>query len=130
MKAVKVSLAGQDRYLVFTGEAMFQIQEKFGGTAELLDLMKNGTREAFDAVYSAAAILAEQGELARRHLGYDETPIIDAEAIAATTTPGEAARLILSISTAIALGYGREIKDENAEIDLGLAELNAQKKTS
>lgn len=130
MKAVKINLAGRERYLAFTGEAMFQIQEKFGGTSELIEKMKGETREAFSATYDAAAILAEQGELARRHLGYDKAPMIAAEQIAATTTPGEIIKITLAVSSAIALGYGREIKEENDEIDLGLAELNAQKKTS
>jgi len=31
---------------------------------------------------------------------------------------------------AMELGYGREVVEENDEIDLGLAELNAQKKTT
>lgn len=130
MKAVKINLAGREQYLAFTGEAMFQIQEKFGGTSELIEKMKGGTREAFSAAYDAAAILAEQGELARRHLGYDKAPMITAEQIAATTTPGDIIKITLAVSSAIALGYGREIQEENDEIDLGLAELNAQKKTS
>lgn len=130
MKAVKITLAGRERYLAFTGEAMFQIQEKFGGAPGLLDTMKGNTREAFAAACEAAAILAEQGELARRHLGYDKAPIIDADTIAATTAPSGIAALKLAIPAAIELGYGREVVEENDEIDLGLAELNEQKKTS
>ena len=130
MKAVKINLAGRERYLAFTGEAMFQIQEKFGGTAELLEAMKGNTREAFSAAYEAAAILAEQGELARRYLGYDKSPMIDAEAIRATTGPADFLKLVHSISSAISLGYGREVEAEGDEVDLGLAELNAQKKTT
>ena len=30
MKAVKITLAGRTQYLAYTGEAMFQLQEKFG----------------------------------------------------------------------------------------------------
>lgn len=130
MKAIKATLAGREQYLVFTGEAMFQIQEKFGGASELIEKMKGGTREAFSATYEAAAILAEQGELARRYLGYESSPMVSAEQIAATTTPGEVIKITLAVSSAIALGYGREIQEESDEVDLGLAELNAQKKTS
>lgn len=129
MKAYKINLAGRDRYLVFTVEAMFQIQENFGGSGELLELLKTPTREAFSATCKAAAILAEQGELARRALGYESEPILTASALAATTHPADVAVLKLAIPTAIALGYGREIVDEDAEVDLGLAELNSQKKT-
>ena len=74
--------------------------------------------------------MAEQGELARRHLGYDKGPIIEAATIRATITPSEIAALKLAIPAAMELGYGREVVEENDKIDLGLAELNAQKKTT
>lgn len=130
MKAVKITLAGREQYLAYTGEAMFQLQEKFGTAAELLGAIGKNTREGLSVACEAAAILAEQGELARRYLGYDKGPIIDAETIRATITPGEIAALKLAIPAAMELGYGREVVEENDEIDLGLAELNAQKKTT
>lgn len=129
MRAVKIDLAGRTRYLAFTVEAMFQIQEVFGGPGELLDAIRENTREGFEAACKAAAILAEQGELARRHFGYDPEPITDAGTIAATTAPSEIAALKLSIPAAVSLGYGREVESGDSEIDLGLAELNEQKKT-
>lgn len=129
MKAIKIDLAGRTRYLAFTVEAMFQIQEIFGGTGELIEAIRENTRESFEAACKAAAILAEQGELVRRGLGYDQEPITDAETIAATMTPGEIAAIKVAITSAMALGYGREIEPGDDEIDLGLAELNEQKKT-
>ena len=129
MKAVEINLAGRTRYLVFTVEAMFQIQEIFGGPGELIDAVKDNTREGFSAACKAAAILAEQGELVRRGLGYDPEPITDAETIAATMTPSEIAPLKMAIPSALALGYNREIEPDDDEVDLGLVELNEQKKT-
>ena len=123
MKAVKITLAGRTQYLAYTGEAMFQLQEKFGTAAELLGAIGKNTRDGLSVACEAAAILTEQGELARRHLGYDKGPIIEAATIRATITPSE-------IAAAMELGYGREVVEENDEIDLGLAELNAQKKTT
>lgn len=128
MKAVKITLAGREQYLAYTGEAMFQLQEKFGTAAELLGAIGKNTREGLSVACEAAAILAEQGELARRYLGYDKGPIIDAETIRATITPGEIAALKLAIPAAMELGYGRDVVEDNDEVDLGLAELNAQKK--
>ena len=66
MKAVKINLAGRERHLCFTVEAMFQIEERFGGAQELTDTMEANSRIGFEAVCGAAAILAEQGELCRR----------------------------------------------------------------
>lgn len=129
MKAVTITLAGRERHLAFTVEAMFQIEEQFGGTGQLLEAMQRGGREGTAAACRAAALLAEQGELGRRALGYDPQPMTDAEAVAATLSPGEAAGLSMAVVAAVSLGYGREVDEANGEVDLGLAELNAQKKT-
>ena len=129
MKAVKINLAGRERHLCFTVEAMFQIEERFGGAQELTDTMEANSRTGFEAVCGAAAILAEQGELCRRSMGYEPEPLCGAEDIAATMAPTDLARLKLAVVSAITLGYGREIRPENDEVDLGLSELNEQKKT-
>ncbi len=129
MKAVKLALAGQDRHLFFSVEAMFRIQEEFGGTGELLEALKDVGRDGFSAACRAAAIMAEQGELARRSMGYDAEPITDADAIAETMTPVEVAVLKQAVSTAVILGFGREVEAEDEEVDLYMVELNAQKKT-
>lgn len=129
MKAVKFELAGRERYLCFTVEAMFQIQEQFGGPGDLLEALKNDGREGFAAACKAAAILAEQGELVRRSLGYDAQPMTDEGAIAAVMAPSGVLALKLAIPAAVSLGFGREVEPENGEVDLFLAEANAQKKT-
>ncbi len=127
MKAVKIELAGRTRYLAFTVEAMFQMQELFGGSAELIDAIRADNREGFDAACKAAAILAEQGELVRRALGYDPEPLADAAVIAAVMQPAEVAALKTAIPSALTLGYGREVEPDSDEVDMGLAELQAQK---
>ena len=114
MKAVKITLAGRTQYLAYTGEAMFQLQEKFGTAAELLGAIGKNTRDGLSVACEAAA----------------KGPIIEAATIRATITPSEIAALKLAIPAAMELGYGREVVEENDEIDLGLAELNAQKKTT
>lgn len=130
MKAVKIELVGRERYLAFTGNAMFRLEEEFGGVTQCLDAISAGTQDGLSALCRAAAILAEQGELARRYLGYDKVPIADAEAVRATLTPGGIPELRRAVFSSVELGFGREVKEEEDEVDLGLAELNAQKKTS
>lgn len=129
MKAVKINLAGRERYLVFTVEAMFQIQEEFGGTRELMEAIQGNGREGFAAACRAAAILSEQGELARRAMGYDPVPVTDAATIGTTMSPCEITALKMAVPSAISLGFGREIEADSGEVDMGLAELNEQKKT-
>ncbi len=128
MKAVKIKLAGRERHLAFTVEAMFQIEETFGGADKLIETVMDKGRDGFDATCQAAAILAEQGELGRRALGYDPEEMPDAQGIAASLTPGELAAVKLAIPAAVSLGFGREVVPEDDEVDLALAELNAQKK--
>ncbi|PWM75488.1 MAG: hypothetical protein DBX59_01845 [Bacillota bacterium] len=131
MNAVKITLAGRERYLAFTGAAMFDLREKYGGAVQnLVDAIKPDTREALAAAAEAAAILAEQGELVRRYMGHTPADTVTPEAIAATVAPLEIAPLKMAVVSAIELGYGRAIRPENDEVDLGLAELQAQKKTS
>ena len=129
MRAVKIILAGRERHLCLTVEAMACIEERFGSINALIDLLPDRSRTGVSAACGAAAILAEQGELARRALGYDPAPMADEAAILATLSPKEAVDLSLAIPAAISLGFGREVEPENNEVDLGLAELNAQKKT-
>ena len=128
MKVVKIDLLGAPCYLSFTGEAMFQIREKFGGVKELLERVQPDTREGAAALCEAVAILAEQAELGRRHLGYTPCEVPNAETLAAAIMPLELIAMKAALPRAIELGYGREVREEDDEIDLGLAELR-QKKT-
>ncbi len=128
MKAVKFKLDKEEFYLVLDGEAMFQIRDDFGSATLLLEKMENDTREGFSATCSAAAILAERGELIRRRLGYDPGNIPEADDFLHFLPPGRIIKLKEAIAKAIRIGYAREIVEENEEYDEGLAELN-QKKT-
>lgn len=129
MKAVRLTLAGRERHLAYTVEAMFQLEELFGEVPALIDAVSANDREGFQAACRATAVLAEQGELARRHMGYEPFPLLSPEDVAATTTPSDLPGLRSAIVSAISLGFGREIDPEDDEVDLGLAELNEQKKT-
>lgn len=129
MKAAKVSVAGATYYLVLDGEAMFQIRDTFGGTKLLLEQLEQDTREGFTAACSAAAIMAERGELIRRRLSYEPGEIPDAETFSLLVRPYEIVDLKNAVIKAVTLGYGREVKGpEDEEYDEGLEELR-QKKT-
>lgn len=130
MKTVIVQIGGKDRYLTFTGAAMFEVRDKFGSAEALLEAVEPNTREGFSTLCSAVAVLAEQGELLRRRLGYEPEEILDAATVELLTAPSDIINLKLALPRAISLGYGREIASENSdEADLGLAELG-QKKTT
>lgn len=128
MKAITIQIGGKERYLAFTGEAMFTVREQYGSAEALLDATKPDTREGFSTLCAAVAILAEQGELARRYFGYAPDEILTAADVQRVTTPADIIPLKLALPRAITLGYGREIEPENNEVDLGLAELNQKKR--
>lgn len=127
MKAVKINLAGQDYYLTFNGAAMFAFEDAFGGSGEYFEKSSGMNREAFDAVCEAAAILSEQGELARRALGYDKGPIPSRELLTVCVTPADMVRLRQAVLNAVVAGFGREVEGRE-DTDVGLVELE-QKKT-
>ena len=128
MKAVKLTLAGKMHYLTYNGEAMFAVQDEFGGAEELLKALEPNDRESFSALCRAAAILAEQGELARRDLGYEPQTIVNADELQRMAMPADILAMKQAIPQAMTLGFGREVESENDEVDLVLAELD-QKKT-
>lgn len=129
MKAIKITLAGREVTLAFTGEAMFTLREKFGEVTNAVAAYAPDTREAMAAAVEVASILAEQGELARRAFGYVPEEIVSAATIKATLSPSEIYAVKSAITSAIELGFGREVANEE-EVDLGLVELQAQKKTT
>lgn len=122
MKAAKVTLAGQDYFLVFNGAAMFEFDDAFGGSSAYFENTKGDGREVYATVCKAASILSEQGELIRRSLGYDKGPILTEEQALILAAPMEAARLRKAVMDAILAGYGREIEDDE-DVDMGLLEL-------
>lgn len=128
MKAVKITISGKIHYLAFTGEALFSIRDTYGGAQALLEEIQPDTKESFQTLCAATALLSEQGELARRAMGYDSQEIVSAAALERVVMPSDIIEMKTAIPRAISLGFGREIEPENNEVDLGLAELN-QKKT-
>ena len=129
MKAVKLALGGKLHYLAFNGEAMFTIKENFGSAEALLDTIGLETKEAFHSLCEAVALLAEQGELARRDLNYTPERIYTAAEFRTLAAPSDIINMKQAIPQAITLGFGREVEVEAGDVDLTLAELD-QKKTT
>lgn len=127
MKAVKLNLGGKVHYLAFNGEAMFAIQDTYGSAEALLEAIAPNTKESFSALCTAIAILAEQGELARRDLSYTAERLFTAEEFQRLAMPPDIVAMKQAIPQTITLGFGREVAPENDEVDLVLAEINQKK---
>ena len=123
---VSVKINGQEYDLLFNGAAMFTMQDAFG-TDNINELIDEGGALGFQRACKIAVILAEQGELLRRFMGYDPRPMLTEEETRLSVTPISIIMLKTALSKALYDGYSRNTKDENDEIDLGLAELNKKK---
>ena len=128
MKAIEYKLNEETYYLVFNGAAMFEFDDHFGGAGNLLDAVKTVKKDTIERLCEATAILAEQGELVRRTLGYDKGPIPTLEQIKTVATPLDVIGMRTAVINAVMAGYGREIEADE-DTDLVLLELS-QKKTS
>lgn len=128
MKLCKIDINGQTFRLCLNGAALFDIYDKFGTKGFVTDSIEGHTRKAFNATCWMFAKLAEQGELVRRHQGYDRQEIKMPEYFQTFFRPSDVLVAREAIKTAVQVGFAREVADgEDEEIDLGLQEL--EKKT-
>ena len=123
-----VKINGVEYELLFNGSAMFKMRELYGDD-NIAELLEGQTAITFQRTCKLAVILAEQGELLRRWLGYDQKEMLTEELLRLSLSPIGFLHLKNAVFDAVYEGYSREVKDENEEIDLGLAELNKKKVT-
>ena len=119
---------GQTLHLLLNGAALFDIFDRFGANAEIPELIAGSSRKSLENTCWILAKLAEQGELARRFLGFErETPPMEQELLT-LMTPMEIPLARLAITRAVRLGFDMRHQDPEEYVDLGLREL--QKKTA
>ena len=95
---------------------------------ELIEAVSANSREGFQAACQAASVLAEQGELWRRYLGYDHGPLPVADQLRITLSPLDAAAAKQAVIEAVLAGFAREEGEKPRMVDKGLQAL--QKKTA
>lgn len=140
MKYVEIEIGDHTLYLMYNGAAMFALNElhtkittdENGQSREeiknILEAIAPSTKAGFYALCEAAAIMAEQGELYRRYMGYDKGKIIKKEELLCTMSPLDTMKLKTAVMKAVANGIKMESpQDENEERDLVLEELNKKK---
>ena len=117
MKGYKYEFNGTEYTLCYTGEAFFAISE-IVGDEEITKALIPETREGFAKLCEAAAVMSEQGELVKRHLGYEPAEMLDAEQIRMLLPPTERVNLYNAVMATIILGCEREISEKSKEISL------------
>lgn len=128
VRGIESTLCGRPVTLVLAGRVYFDIVEKHGHIVDVTERISKETLDALGLTLDVARMLAEQGELIRRKLGYDrrEIPSVeDIEEEALTIDPLTLVRLKKDVNAAIFIGMNREFTPE--AVDLNLVEL--EKKT-
>lgn len=137
MKHIDFDFEGRTYALSCTADALFTIYDKYGVTDDILAATHalEPTVEGWVACCWLAALFAAQGELQRRHMGYDPQPMVTLEQLRTGFMAAESVRLREAVKACLAQGFAREVPADPAageaeEVNLVLQERDAaQKKT-
>lgn len=123
----KCRLGGTEYWLVYTADAYFDIQNAYG--ADFLEKLRPGTREAYEVAVGCLLILAREGELCRRYMGYDAAEMLTEEDVRRCVLPDSIVKVKTLVNEAVLAGLRVENAAKNADepVDLGLLEY--EKKT-
>lgn len=117
---------GREYWLVCTADAYFDIIDAFGG--DFSEKILAAGRDGFDCAVGCLCILAREGELCRRYMGYDACGMMDEEEVRRCLLPGDIGALKGAVLDALSAGLRIEgTEKEEGPVDVGLAEF--EKKT-
>lgn len=121
-----IKFAGRNYWLIYTADAYFDIREKYG--AEVLADLCADTRESYDIAIGCFCILAREGELVKRHLGYAPEEIPTENDIRRYVLPADITRIKRAVNDSFLAGLRIENSRKSEEpVDIGLLEY--EKKT-
>lgn len=135
MRQIEYKFNDKTYYLAFTAEALFTVYDKFGYTADILTTTGclESTAEGWKNCCYLAALMASQGELQRRRMGYRPADMLDMETLRTGLRPAQVPELRMAVRQALEEGFRREITpEEPEEVNLVLAarEESEKKKTA
>lgn len=120
---IKAPVNEKARYLHYSVEVMFAVNEKYGSIQNALEILERDTREGFEVLRFLTVAMVNDAELCRRAEGYDHLPMLEEKDISLRMKPVAYLALKMAISQAVSMGYKQETKSESEEVDLGLLEL-------
>lgn len=119
---IPFELCGQTCHLLFNAGAYFSIQDQFGDLNSVMDPVMGKGQNGFDAICWYLEELATQGELYRRHFGYDKGDIPDAKTMRICLLPLDIPRARSAIRAAVSFGFQRKVEAPPGTVDLFQAE--------
>lgn len=126
MKEITAKIGGVEYPLYYNGYAMYALRDVIG-EAKIYDVLTDDSAEGFETLCEIAAVLVEQGELNRRCMGLDKSRIPSAAVLRVTMRPAELLEVRKAVMNAVLDGMRTE-EDEDADIDLGLQEIESKRK--
>lgn len=114
---------GHEISLAYTVNAMFQTNDLLKDDEQIMDLLDEHSCDGFERFCEAVSILSRCGKQVRESEGLPGTAVPEPEELIACMQPMEYLEIKRAAMDAILLGYGREVVNENEEIDLELANL-------
>ena len=122
MKHIDFEFNGNTYALSFTAEALFAVYDKFGYTSDILETTKvlEPSVEGWKNCCWLAALMATQGELQRRHQGYDHQRMLTMEELRTGFMAADSIRLRQAVRDALAQGFEREVPDPDTETEVNL----------
>ena len=122
MKHIDFDFNGRTYALSFTAEALFTVYDKFGVTDDILEATQclQPTAEGWKNCCWLAALMATQGELQRRHAGFDRSPMLSMEELRTGFMAAESIRLRQAVRDALEQGFARDDPDPDEDDEVNL----------
>lgn len=131
MKRIEFEFNGRYYFLAMTAEALFTVYDQFGYTTDILATTGclEPTVDGYKNLCWMAALLASQGELQRRRMGYSAQEMLAADDLRTNLPPTKVAELQDAVVEAMQEGFRRETEpEEEQEINLVLRERDEAEK--
>lgn len=138
MQYVTCKIGGTEMYLLYSIGAMFELRQLYENadkviytdedgderekSASLFDVINPQDIKGIENLFKTAAVMAEWGELYRRHLGHEPKRLFLYTELYDIIKPENYFEFKEAVYSAIVLGHSREI-EENKEIDTALEEI-------
>lgn len=122
---------GRTHKLALTVAALYEIYEKFEYSTDIIGLLKidQNSSESWKNTCWLYALLAAQGELQRRALGYSPEPMLTMDEVLRFAAPADLPGIKMAIYEAVNMGFACAVeRSEDEEVDLVLKELELQEK--
>lgn len=128
MKHIDFEFNGTTYALSFTAEALFTVYDKFGYSSDILAATNclEPTVEGWKNCCWLAALMASQGELQRRHLGYEPRKMVTMEELRTGVMAADSLRLREAVRDALVQGFKRDVPDPDADEEVNLVLLERE----